>query len=175
VHPYGTPPAAERRRGLWPPVPQVPQDVPQDCHKANSNDAKASDPAATSATTKPKELDKEREQQQQQQQRQAPQQCPLDTVGAKLVALMPEAPNSIDASGSALVAPADHLVARLVAPVSPQTISGRQADEHRIRELGRSTDLGGWSDDEVAELRQSLEQADKRRSSGFAIPVQEVA
>jgi predicted P-loop ATPase len=114
---------AERRRGLWPPVPQVPQDVPQDCHKANSNDAKASDPAAISATTKPKELDKEREQQ-QQQQRQAPQQRPLDTVGAKLVALMPEAPNSIDASGSALVAPADHLVARLVAPVSPQTIPG---------------------------------------------------
>ena len=166
---------AERRRGLWPAVPQVPQAVPQACHKANSNDAKASDPAATSATTKPKELDKEREQQQQQQQRQAPQQCPLDTVGAKLVALMAETPNPSDTSGSALVAPADHLVARLVAPVSPQTISGRQADEHRIRELGRNTDLGGWSDDEVAELRQSLEQADKRRSSGFAIPEQEAA
>ena len=46
---------------------------------------------------------------------------------------------------------------------------------HRIRELGRNTDLGGWSDNEVAELRQSLEQVAKRRASGFAIPVQEVA
>ena len=60
----------------------------------------------------------------EQHQSQAPQASPLDTVGAKLVALMPEAPNSIDASGSALVAPADHLVTRLVAPVSPQTIPG---------------------------------------------------
>ena len=46
---------------------------------------------------------------------------------------------------------------------------------HRIRELGRNTDLGGWSDNEVAELRQSLEQAAKRRASGFAIPVQDAA
>ena len=162
---------AERRRGLWPAVPQVPQAVPQACHKANPSDGNGFGTAATSATTKPKKLDEKGE----QQQRQAPQASPLDTVGAKLVALMAETPNPSATSGSALVAPADHLVARLVAPVSPQTISGRQADEHRIRELGRNTDLGGWSDDDVAELRQSLEQADKRRSSGFAIPVQEAA
>ena len=162
---------AERRRGLWPAVPQVPQAVPQDCHKANPSDGNGFGTAATSATTKPKKFDEKGEQQQDME----PQACPLDTVGAKLVALMAETPNPSDTSGSALVAPADHLVARLVAPVSPQTISGRQADEHRIRELGRNTDLGGWSDDEVAELRQSLEQADKRRSSGFAIPEQEAA
>ena len=166
---------AERRRGLWPPVPQVPQDAPQGCHKAKPSDGNGCGTAATSATTKPQELDKEREQQHPQQRHQAPQQCPLDTVGAKLVALMAETPNPSDTSGSALVAPCDHLVARLVAPVSPQTISGRQADEARIRELGRSADLGGWSDAEVAELRQSLEQAAKRQASGFAIPVQEAA
>jgi predicted P-loop ATPase len=166
---------AERRRGLWPAVPQVPQAVPQGCHKANPSDGNGCGTAAISATTKPKELDKEREQQHPQQRHQAPQQCPLDTVGAKLVALMAETPNPSDTSGSALVAGDDHLVARLVAPVSPQTISVRQADEQRIRELGRSTDLGGWSDDEVAELRQSLEQAAKRQASGFAIPVQEAA
>jgi hypothetical protein len=60
-----------------------------------------------------------------------------------------------------------------VTPHEVVTPSARQEDEHRIRELGRSTDLGAWPDDEVAELRQSLEQVAKRRASGFAIPVQE--
>jgi hypothetical protein len=74
------------------------------------------------------------------------------------------------------VAGDDHLVARLVAPVSPRTISGRQVDEQRIRELRPGTvDMAAWPDDEVAELRQSLEQAAKRQASGFAIPVQEAA
>ena len=58
---------------------------------------------------------------------------------------------------------------------SPASDPRRQENERRIRELGRNTDLGGWSDDEVAELRQSLEQAAIRRSSGFAIPEQEAA
>ena len=160
---------AERRRGLWPTVPQVPQAVPQGCHKAKPCDAKGFDPAATSATTKPKELDKKREQQHPQQQHQAPQASPLDTVGAKLVALMAETPNTSDTSESALVAPADHLVARLVAPVSPQTISGhRHWDEQLIRDHGHDTDLSGWSDADVAELRQSLDQAAvRRRASGL--------
>jgi predicted P-loop ATPase len=162
---------AERRRGLWPAVPQVPQAVPQDCHKANLSDGNGFGTAAISATTKPKKFDEKGEQQQDME----PQACPLDTVGAKLVALMAETPNPSDTSGSALVAPPDHLVARLVAPVSPQTISGRQADEQRIRELGRSADLSGWPDNEVAELRQSLEQAAIRRASGIAIPLQEAA
>ena len=167
---------AERRRGLWPAVPQVPQAVPQDCHKAKASDGNGFGTAAISATRKPKELDEKREQQHPQQQHQAPQQCPLDTVGANLVALMAETPNPSDANGSALVAGDDHLVARLVAPVSPQTISGRQADEQRIRELRPGTvDMAAWPDDEVAGLRQSLEQAAKRQASGFAFPVQEVA
>ena len=58
---------------------------------------------------------------------------------------------------------------------SPASDPRRQENMHRIRELGRNTDLGGWSDNEVAELRQSLEQAAIRRASGFAIPVQEAA
>jgi hypothetical protein len=53
--------------------------------------------------------------------------------------------------------------------------SARQENEARIRELGHSKDLSGWPDNEVAELRQSLEQVAKRQASGFAIPVQEVA
>jgi hypothetical protein len=59
-----------------------------------------------------------------------------------------------------------------VAPVSPQTISGRQADEQRIRELGHSADLSGWSDEELPELLQSLEAAHTRRvaAAGIAIP-----
>jgi Fe2+ or Zn2+ uptake regulation protein len=64
-------------------------------------------------------------------------------------------------------------------PVSDVSTTGsehRQENEQRIRALRpRTPDMAGWPDNEVAELRQSLEQADKRRSSGFAIPVQEVA
>ena len=51
----------------------------------------------------------------------------------------------------------------------------RQEDERRILELRPTAAIADWSDDEVAELRQSLEQVAKRRASGFAIPVQEVA
>jgi predicted P-loop ATPase len=166
---------AERRRGLWPAVPQVPQAVPQDCHKAETSDGNGFGTAATSATTKPKELDKRGEQQQPQQQHQAPQQCHLDTVGANLVALMAETPNPSDGKGSALVAEGDPLMARLVAPVSPRTVSGRQADEQRIRELGHSADLSGWSDEELPGLLQSLEAAHIRRAAAAGIAIPEAA
>jgi hypothetical protein len=59
-------------------------------------------------------------------------------------------------------------------PVVPP--SARQEDEARIRELSpRTPDMAGWPDNEVAELRQSLEQAAIRRASGIAIPLQEAA
>ena len=58
---------------------------------------------------------------------------------------------------------------------SPASDPRRQENMHRIRELGRNTDLGGWSDNEVAELRQSLEQAAIRRASGFDVPGQVAA
>jgi hypothetical protein len=46
--------------------------------------------------------------------------------------------------------------------------SNREENEQRIREDGRSTDLTGWSDADVAELLESLEQAAiRRRSSGL--------
>ena len=54
------------------------------------------------------------------------------------------------------------------------TPNNRQENEQRIRELGRSTDLSGWSDDEVADLLQSLEQA-ARRQAGSGLLEQEVA
>jgi predicted P-loop ATPase len=63
----------------------------------------------------------------------------------------------------------------VVTPHEVVTPSARQENEARIRELGHSKDLSGWPDNEVAELRQSLEQVAKRQASGFAIPVQEVA
>ena len=44
------------------------------------------------------------------------------------------------------------------------TPNNRQENEQRIRELGRSNDLSGWSDDEVADLVQSLEQAARRQA-----------
>ena len=55
------------------------------------------------------------------------------------------------------------------------TPSTRQEDERRILELRPTAVIADWSDDEVAELRQSLEQAAKRQASGFAIPAQEAA
>jgi hypothetical protein len=55
------------------------------------------------------------------------------------------------------------------------TPSTRQGDERRILELRPTAAIADWSDAEVSELRQSLEQAAKRQASGFAIPVQEAA
>jgi hypothetical protein len=54
------------------------------------------------------------------------------------------------------------------------TPNNRQENEQRIRELGHSTDLSGWSDGEVADLVQSLEQA-ARRQAGSGLFGQEVA
>jgi hypothetical protein len=59
---------------------------------------------------------------------------------------------------------------------SPTSDPHRQENEQRIRELRPGTaDMAAWSDAEVAELLQSLEQVAKRQASGFAIPVQEAA
>jgi hypothetical protein len=58
---------------------------------------------------------------------------------------------------------------------SPASDPRRKENEHRIRELGHSKDLSGWSDEELPDLLQTLEQAAIRRSSGFAIPEQEAA
>ena len=93
-------------------------------------------------------------------------------MAKQVVPVVPPPSNPLCRNGSAPAQPQQIGCAGVVPVVPP---SARQEDEARIRELGRNTDLGGWSDDEVAELRQSLEQADKRRSSGFAIPLQEAA
>jgi hypothetical protein len=59
-----------------------------------------------------------------------------------------------------------------VAPLSPLAPAigdplGRTANETRIRAIRPSTaDLSSWSDDEVAELRQTLEDGQDRRSAG---------
>jgi hypothetical protein len=81
-------------------------------------------------------------------------------------------PNPLCRNGSDPAQPPRNEVVQVVQVVHPST---RQEDERRILELRPAAAIADWPDDEVAELRQSLEQAAKRRASGFAIPVQEVA
>ena len=68
----------------------------------------------------------------------------------------------------------DDSLAWLSRTSQPLCAPQRQENEQRIRELGHSTDLRGWSDDEVADLVQSLEQA-ARRQAGSGLFGQEVA
>ena len=64
----------------------------------------------------------------------------------------------------------DDSLAWLSRTSQPLCAPQRQENEQRIRELGRSTDLSGWSDDEVADLLQSLEQAARRQAgSGLLV------
>ena len=64
----------------------------------------------------------------------------------------------------------DDSLAWLSRTSQPLCAPQRQENEQRIRELGRSTDLSGWSDDEVADLVQSLEQAARRQAgSGLLV------
>ena len=58
----------------------------------------------------------------------------------------------------------DDSLAWLSRTSQPLCAPQRQENEQRIRELGHSTDLRGWSDDEVADLVQSLEQAARRQA-----------
>jgi hypothetical protein len=67
----------------------------------------------------------------------------------------------------------DDSLAWLSRTSQPLCAPQRQENEQRIRELGHSTDLSGWSDDEVAGLVQSLEQA-ARRQAGSGLFGQEV-
>jgi hypothetical protein len=67
----------------------------------------------------------------------------------------------------------DDSLAWLSRTSQPLCAPQRQENEQRIRELGHSTDLSGWSDDEVADLVQSLEQA-ARRQAGSGLFGQEV-
>ena len=64
----------------------------------------------------------------------------------------------------------DDSLAWLSRTSQPLCAPQRQENEQRIRELGHSTDLRGWSDDEVADLVQSLEQAARRQAgSGLLV------
>ena len=64
----------------------------------------------------------------------------------------------------------DDSLAWLSRTSQPLCAPQRQENEQRIRELGHSTDLRGWSDDEVADLLQSLEQAARRQAgSGLLV------
>ena len=64
----------------------------------------------------------------------------------------------------------DDSLAWLSRTSQPLCAPQRQENEQRIRELGRSNDLSGWSDAEVADLLQSLEQAARRQAgSGLLV------
>ena len=64
----------------------------------------------------------------------------------------------------------DDSLAWLSRTSQPLCAPQRQENEQRIRELGHSTDLSGWSDDEVADLLQALEQAARRQAgSGLLV------
>jgi len=58
---------------------------------------------------------------------------------------------------------------------SPTTDPLRLANEARIRELRPDVDPSGWADDEVADMRQSLEQAAKRRAAAAGLVAMEAA
>ena len=64
----------------------------------------------------------------------------------------------------------DDSLAWLSRTSQPLCAPQRQENEQRIRELGRSDDLSDWSDAEVADLLQSLEQAARRQAgSGLLV------
>ena len=63
----------------------------------------------------------------------------------------------------------------LIPLIPQQHTPHRQENEQRIRDLGHSTDLTDWSDDDVADLLRSLEQAHSRRSGGLGASAQRAA
>ena len=73
------------------------------------------------------------------------------------------------------VSQVSHLPLFVAQPTGSPAVSGRQADERRIRELGHSADLSGWSDEELPELLQSLEAAHTRRTAAAGIAIPEAA
>jgi hypothetical protein len=82
-------------------------------------------------------------------------------------------PNPLCRSGSDPAQPPKNEVVPVVPVVPPST---RQEDERRIRELRPGTaDLKGWTDEQVAELRQSLEESAQRRAAAAGIAIPEAA
>lgn len=145
----------ERKLGLWPQVATSATSATCLATGPNACDANAFNGVATSATSKSQDQSLKPEKQEQQEQHGAI--CSFFEV-----AEVATRPNGSDANASGHVA--THL---------PPTC--RQPLEQRIRELGHSKDLSGWSDDELPDLLQTLEQAAIRRASAFAIPLQEAA
>jgi predicted P-loop ATPase len=145
----------ERKLGLWPQVATSATSATGVATGLNTCDANAFNGVATSATSKSQDQSLKTKKQEQEQPS-------GDLCSFFPVAEVATRPNGSDANASGHVA--THL---------PPTC--RQPLEQRIRELGHSKDLSGWSDEELPDLLQTLEQAAKRRASGFAIPVQEAA
>jgi predicted P-loop ATPase len=114
----------ERRRGLWPPLPQAPQQAPQAATRTESSHCNGSSPAATSATTKTKELERKQQGQPQQHPRKHSSSRRGDTFGAFHMAQVAARPEPLQRSEPE---PPAHMAAHMaahVAPVSTGYISG---------------------------------------------------
>jgi predicted P-loop ATPase len=114
----------ERRRGLWPPLPQAPQQVPQAATRTEPSHCNGPDPAATSATTKPKELERKEEERQQQHPRNSNDSTRGDTFDAFHMARVAARPEPLRRNESELPAHMPAHMAAHVAPVSNEYISG---------------------------------------------------
>jgi predicted P-loop ATPase len=150
-------------RGLWPTevVPPVPPLCPPTGVRVNSSDSRASEgvvPPVPPDSPKLKKVGTEHE----PAAAPAPPGTTTDTFGAFW--------------GHSVHTAETGCAGWDVSPMVGGTEGGtdRKTHEQRIRELGHSTDLRGWSDDEVADLVQSLEQA-ARRQAGSGLFGQEVA
>ena len=145
----------ERKLGLWPKVATSATSATGVATGPNASDASASSGVATSATSKSEDQSLKTKKQEQEQ-------APNALCSFFPVAEVATRPNASDASASGHVA--THL---------PPTC--RQPLENRIRELGHSSDLSGWSDEELPELLQSLEAANTRRAAAAVIAIPEAA
>jgi hypothetical protein len=114
----------ERRRGLWAPLPQAPQQVPQAATRTEPSHCNGPDPAATSATTKPKELESKEEERQQQHPRNSNDSTRGDTFDAFHMARVAARPEPLRRNESELPAHMPAHMAAHVAPVSNEYISG---------------------------------------------------
>lgn len=94
-------------------------------------------------------------------------------MAKQVVTVVTPPPNPLCRNGSAPSQPPQIGCDTVVTFVTPST---RQEDERRIRELRPGTvDMAAWPDDEVAELRQSLEASQSRRAAAAGIAIPEAA
>jgi predicted P-loop ATPase len=106
----------ERRRGLWPSLPQAPQQLPQAATRTDSSHCNGSTPAAISATTKPKELEIKQQEHHTHHPQQQHTSMRGDLLGSFVVAHVAAPSEPLQRNGSEPVA---HMAAHMAAHVAP--------------------------------------------------------